>query len=27
VLYLAISLLIMVGGAWLGRRYSVAGAK
>jgi polar amino acid transport system permease protein len=27
VLYLAISLLIMVAGAWLGRRYSVAGAK
>ena len=27
VLYLAISLLIMAGGAWLGRRYSVAGAK
>ena len=27
VLYLAISLLIMAGGAWLGRRYSVAGAR
>ena len=27
VLYLAISLLIMAAGAWLGRRYSVAGAR
>jgi polar amino acid transport system permease protein len=27
LLYLAISLLIMGGGAWLGRRYSIAGAK
>jgi polar amino acid transport system permease protein len=27
VMYLAISLLIMIGGAWLGRRYSIAGAR
>ena len=27
VLYLAFSMLIMAGGSWLSRRYSVAGAR